>query len=116
MAPALRSPTTNIRVTKVALPAIFFGVTAIIPISSREFRSPGSICSDLCEDALMKTAPKARMAPRKNRSVPCAASGYDGQIAYELDEFRKDYGNPAGRLFTFELTYNGTTYVYANVA
>ena len=40
----------------------------------------------------------------------------DGQIAYELEEFRKDYGNPEGRLFTFELTYNGTTYVYANVA
>ena len=64
----------------------------------------------------MKTAPKARTTPRKSRSVPCGAPGYDGQIAYELEEFRKDYGNPEGRLFTFEITYNGTTYVYANVA
>jgi hypothetical protein len=41
---------------------------------------------------------------------------YDGQIAYELEEFCKDYGHPAGQLFTFEVTCNAMTYVYANVA
>ena len=41
---------------------------------------------------------------------------YEGQIAYELDEFCKDYGHPAGQLFTFEITCNAMTYVYANVA
>ena len=39
----------------------------------------------------------------------------DWQIAYELEEFRKDYGDPAGQLFTLEITCNATTYVYANV-
>lgn len=45
-----------------------------------------------------------------------AASEYDGQIAYDLEEFCKDYGHPAGQLFTFEVTCNAVTYVYANVA
>ncbi len=45
-----------------------------------------------------------------------AASDYDGQIAYDLEEFCKDYGHPAGQLFTFEITCNAVTYVYANVA
>ena len=45
-----------------------------------------------------------------------APPDFDGQIAYELDEFRKDYGDPAGQLFTFEITCNAMTYVYANVA
>ena len=40
---------------------------------------------------------------------------YDGQIAYDLEEFCKDYGHPAGQLFTFEVTCNAVTYVYANV-
>jgi hypothetical protein len=40
----------------------------------------------------------------------------DGQITYDLAEFCKNYGHPAGQLFTFEITYNGITYVYANVA
>jgi hypothetical protein len=48
--------------------------------------------------------------------MPCRAPDYDGQIAYELEEFRKDYGDPRGQLFTLEITYNATTYVYANVA
>ena len=45
-----------------------------------------------------------------------AASRCDGQIAYDLDEFCKDYGHPAGQLFTFEITCDSVTYVYANVA
>jgi hypothetical protein len=44
------------------------------------------------------------------------ASEYDGQIAYDLEEFCKDYGHPSGQLFTFEVTCNAVTYVYANVA
>lgn len=44
------------------------------------------------------------------------ASDQDGQIAYDLEEFCKDYGHPAGQLFTFEVTCNAVTYVYANVA
>ena len=48
--------------------------------------------------------------------MPCGTLDCDGQIAYELKEFRKDYDDPAGQLFTFEITYNATTYVYANVA
>ena len=42
-------------------------------------------------------------------------SDCDGQIAYDLDEFCKDYGDPEGQSFTFELTYKAVTYVYANV-
>jgi hypothetical protein len=42
-------------------------------------------------------------------------SEYDGQIAYDFDEFCKDYGHPAGRMFTFEVTYNAVTYVYQDV-
>ena len=44
------------------------------------------------------------------------ASEYHGQIAYDLEEFCKDYGHPSGQLFTFEVTCNAVTYVYANVA
>jgi len=40
---------------------------------------------------------------------------YDGQIAYDLEEFCKDYGHPSGQMFTFEITCNAVTYVYANV-
>ena len=43
------------------------------------------------------------------------ASECDGQIAYDLEEFCQDYGHPAGQLFTFEITCNAVTYVYANV-
>jgi hypothetical protein len=43
------------------------------------------------------------------------ASKHDGRIAYDYDEFCKDYGHPAGRLFTFEVTHNAVTYVYADV-
>jgi hypothetical protein len=39
----------------------------------------------------------------------------DGQVAYDLEEFCKDYGHPAGRLFTVEITCDSTTYVYTNV-
>ena len=78
---------------------------------------PSSICSLLCEDAPMNTASKRRHHRRgMNRPLLCRASDYIGQIAYELGEFNKDYGDPAGQLFTFEVTYNATTYVYANVA
>jgi hypothetical protein len=39
----------------------------------------------------------------------------DGQITYDFNEFCKDYGHPTGRLFTFEVTHNAVTYVYADV-
>lgn len=42
-------------------------------------------------------------------------SDSDGEITYDLDEFCKDYGHPAGQLFTFELTCDAVTYVYAGV-
>jgi hypothetical protein len=44
------------------------------------------------------------------------AEGEHGQIAFDLEEFCRDYGHPAGRLFTFEITCDAMTYVYANVA
>ncbi len=45
------------------------------------------------------------------------ASEHDGQISVQdLEEFCKDYGHPSGQLFTFEVTCNAVTYVYANVA
>ena len=31
-------------------------------------------------------------------------SDFAGQIAYDLEEFCKDYGHPHGRKFTFEVT------------
>jgi hypothetical protein len=43
------------------------------------------------------------------------SSDADGQIAYNLVEFCNDYGNPYGRLFTFEVTCDAVTYVYADV-
>jgi hypothetical protein len=42
-------------------------------------------------------------------------SMYDGQITYDFNEFCKDYGHPTGRMFTFEVTHNAVTYVYADV-
>jgi hypothetical protein len=39
----------------------------------------------------------------------------DGQIAYDLEEFCRDHGHPAGRLFTVEITRDSTKYVYTNV-
>lgn len=42
-------------------------------------------------------------------------SDIDGQISYDLEEFRADYGDPQGRLFTFEVTSDAVTYVYADV-
>jgi hypothetical protein len=39
----------------------------------------------------------------------------DGQIAYDFDEFCSDYGHPSGQMFTFEVTHNAVTYVYADV-
>lgn len=42
-------------------------------------------------------------------------SDVDGQIAYDLEEFLNDYGDPCGRLFTFEVTCDAITYVYADV-
>jgi len=42
-------------------------------------------------------------------------SDSDGEITYDLDEFCKDYGHPAGQLFTFEVTCDAVTYVYARV-
>jgi hypothetical protein len=44
-----------------------------------------------------------------------AESDHVGQISYDYDEFCKDYGPPAGRLFTFEVTHAAVTYVYADV-
>jgi len=43
-------------------------------------------------------------------------SGSDGQIVYDYAEFCRDYGHPAGLLFTFEVTSNAVVYVYAGVA
>lgn len=40
----------------------------------------------------------------------------DGLITYDLEEFCNDYGHPAGRLFTFEVTHRAVTYVYADVS
>lgn len=40
----------------------------------------------------------------------------DGRITYDLAEFREEYGDPVGQLFTFEVIYNATTYTYANIA
>jgi hypothetical protein len=42
-------------------------------------------------------------------------SDTDGQIAYDLEDFCKEYGHPLGRSFTFEVTCDATTYVYADV-
>ena len=42
-------------------------------------------------------------------------SMYDGQITYDFKEFCDDYGHPAGQMFTFEVTHNSVTYVYADV-
>jgi hypothetical protein len=42
-------------------------------------------------------------------------SDVDGQLAYELEEFCKDFGHPQGQSFTFEVTFNAVTYVYADV-
>lgn len=42
-------------------------------------------------------------------------SDSDGEIAYDFDEFCKDYGHPEGRFFTFEVTCDAVTYVYADV-
>jgi hypothetical protein len=44
-----------------------------------------------------------------------AESRYDGQITYDFKEFCEDYGHPAGQMFTFEVTHNAVTYVYADV-
>ena len=41
--------------------------------------------------------------------------GIDGQIAYELVDFCREYGRPEGRLFTFEVTSDAVTYTYADV-
>jgi hypothetical protein len=42
-------------------------------------------------------------------------SDLDGQIIYDFKEFCEDYGHPQGQLFTFEVTRNAVTYVYAGV-
>jgi hypothetical protein len=42
-------------------------------------------------------------------------SDVDGQIAYDLEEFCKDYGHPRERSFTLEVTCDAVTYVYADV-
>lgn len=44
-----------------------------------------------------------------------ARSEPDGQIAYDFEEFCDDYGHPSGQRFTFEVTHNAVTYVYADV-
>lgn len=43
-------------------------------------------------------------------------SEIDGQIAYDLEEFCKDYGDPQGQSFTLEVTSDAVTYVYAGIA
>src|SRR5215472_17794553 len=61
------------------------------------------------KDAPMNTAPKRRHSWREvDRSMLCRAPDYVGQITYELNEFHRDYGDPAGQLFTFEVTHSAT--------
>lgn len=40
----------------------------------------------------------------------------DGQIIYDFDDFYRDYGDPTGLLFTFEVTSNAVIYVYSGVS
>lgn len=42
-------------------------------------------------------------------------SDFDGEIIYDFEEFCNDYGHPQGQSFTFEVTCNAVTYVYADV-
>jgi len=42
-------------------------------------------------------------------------SDFDGQIAYDFDEFCEDYGHPHGQLFTLEVTYDAVTYVFTDI-
>jgi hypothetical protein len=42
-------------------------------------------------------------------------SACDGQIVYDFKEFCNDYGHPRGKSFTFEVTCDAVTYVYADV-
>lgn len=44
-----------------------------------------------------------------------AGTEYDGEIAYDLEDFCKDHGHPDGRTFTFEVTHHAVTYVYAEL-
>jgi hypothetical protein len=69
----------------------------------------------------------ARQRAARSDRLECVCSGhergaimqadakYDGQISYDFDEFCDDYGHPAGQSFTFEVTHNAVTYVYADV-
>ena len=50
-----------------------------------------------------------------NRSGASVLSDIDGQIAYDLEDFCKEYGHPSGRSFTFEVTCDAVTYVYADI-
>jgi len=43
------------------------------------------------------------------------ANKREGQITYDLEDFRRDHGDPTGRASTFEVTTNAVTYVYTNV-
>lgn len=40
---------------------------------------------------------------------------YEGRLVYDFDEFCQRYGQPAGKMLTFEVTHNGATYIYAEV-
>jgi hypothetical protein len=42
-------------------------------------------------------------------------SDIDGQIAYDLEEFCKEYGHPQGKSFTLEVTCDSVTYVYTDI-
>jgi hypothetical protein len=42
-------------------------------------------------------------------------SDVDSQIAYDLEEFCEDFGHPRGKSFTFEVTCDAVTYVYADI-
>jgi hypothetical protein len=56
-----------------------------------------------------------QVVTRKQEAVMQVDSDHLGQISYDYDEFCRDYGPPAGRLFTFELTQGAITQVYADV-
>jgi hypothetical protein len=47
--------------------------------------------------------------------MPRVSSEHDGRIAFDFEEFCKEFGHPAGRRFNFEVTHNAVTYVYTDV-
>ncbi len=63
----------------------------------------------------MVAADTGRTETAEHRQEQECVSDFDGQIVYDFEEFCNDYGDPYGRSFTFEVTCNAVTYVYADV-